>query len=69
MTGVIFIFKAFLFIRKKFALPVLVLVCDPLSQVTFFYFWPAGTVEDVRLSAIDRKSSCQGIILFMFHFL
>ena len=26
-------------------------------------------MEDVRLSAIDRKSSCQGKILFMFHIL
>ena len=26
-------------------------------------------MEDVRLSAINRKSSCQGIILFMFHLL
>ena len=34
-----FIFKAFLFIRKKFAVPVLVLVSDPLSQVTFFNFY------------------------------
>ena len=26
-------------------------------------------MEDVLLSAIDRKSSCQGKILFMFHIL